>query len=461
VGVRFGGSEHHRIETSSSHTRPPPVRAGTPGHRDTANGAPRGTARTVSTGQGTGPLRRAGPPPHPGRSKRSSSERRARRLTGVRQPTLFGASRVGPHRDREPPALRSRRPPIPPGQGTHTSSEAWRPRLDPGQSLPPARSRAPGPPGPGRRHPSGRREPSLTGAQQTEFFGAPGAAPHRDREPPALRSRRRPTPRDREPPALRSRRPPTPSEQEDRTSSEAPGDPFHPGQERPASLGQGTASSSEPTAPHPNRDGSPAPLGQGKRASSEARAPRLAGVRQTELLGAPGVGHHRDREPPALRSRRPPTPRDREPPALRSRRPPTPLGQGPGPPRRIGPPPRLGAGSPASRGTADGTPRSAARRVSPGQRTRSSSERRAPRPAGAGSPELFGATAAPPRSRQDRPSHRATGHPAPRGRAARRPAGRDHGCTSPASAGGGRQGHRPRSGPAPGRTVTTGRQRPQ
>jgi hypothetical protein len=30
VGVRFGGSEHHRIAISSSHTRHPPLRAGRP-----------------------------------------------------------------------------------------------------------------------------------------------------------------------------------------------------------------------------------------------------------------------------------------------------------------------------------------------------------------------------------------------------------------------------------------------
>jgi hypothetical protein len=149
VGVRFGGSEHHRIETSSSHTRPPPYGAGLPAtgtgqaalfgalratfHRGTATGTLRRAARTTSRGTATGTLRRAARTTSPGQGTRRSSEHQAPHSTG--QGTRRSSEHQAPH---------------PTGTGNRTSSEA--------------------------RHPIPR-----------------------DREPDALRSIRHPTPRDREP----------------------------------------------------------------------------------------------------------------------------------------------------------------------------------------------------------------------------------------------------------------------
>jgi hypothetical protein len=191
--------------------------------------------------------------------------------------------------------------------------------------------------------------------------------------------------------------------------------------------------------------------------------------------------------------------------ALRSRRHPTPPRQGDrtsSEGRRA--PFQSGQDHPASRDQANGAPRSTARRVSPGwapalgarqtapfgesraapQRDREpaalrsrwhpasrvgtprlsgsgrrrSSEHRAQDLTGAGPLTLFGATATRHRSGQ---SHGDTGPPAPWGRPERQAMAGNHRCTSPASVCGDRQGNRPRSGTAPGRTVTAGRQRPQ
>jgi len=136
VGVRFGGSELHRIGISSSHTRHPPSQAGNTGKRRTALfGAPYGVARRDPPG---------GMAPSTGRGTRHSSECRAARNAGTRLAALLGAPRDGltgtgnqglfgargtpphgtgnqglfgasgtpPHRDREHRAPRSTAPPI-------------------------------------------------------------------------------------------------------------------------------------------------------------------------------------------------------------------------------------------------------------------------------------------------------------------------------------------------------------
>jgi hypothetical protein len=362
VGVRFGGSEHHRIETSSSHTRPPPYWAGAPGHRDTASGTPRGARRTVPPRQGTAPLRRNGPPTSPGRRKRSSSEPRAPSLTGVRQPALFGASRVGPHRGREPPAPRSRRPPTSPGQGNRISSEARSPRLDPGQSLPPI----------GVGHPAhrGQADGTLRGAASRASSGRSKRSSSEPRAPRLTGAGNR---------TSSEERPPTSPGHSNRSSSE---------RRAPRLTGQGTGGSSEPSAPHPP--------GQGTASSSEPTAPHPAGAGRPDLLGGPGP-------PVPPRARIAPPHRDRATGAPRS-------------PARLVPPgwvPRpSGAGqtdlfggprAPPRRDRANGALRSLARRVPPGQGTASSSEPTAPHPTGTGNrPSSESRPPTPPRGRVPR-----------------------------------------------------------
>jgi hypothetical protein len=300
VGVRFGGSEHHRIGTSSSHTRPRPTR------------------------QGSRP---------PGSRRRRSSEHRELGSTGARQPALFGAPRARPHRDREPGALRSIGPPTPPGARQPALFGA--PRARPHRDREPGALRSIGPPtspgqgtGPLRRHgppPHRDREPDLfggtaphptgqalgqvgkapahgvrrrrssehrayglAGVQQTALFGAPRARLHRDREP-----------------ALLGASAPHPTGTGHRTSSEAT-DPASAGPDlatgwapRPLGQADGALRSTARLASR-ERDTAllgarrPLPPGQGTRTSSEAPAtpPRLgrgppASPRQPELFGAP------------------------------------------------------------------------------------------------------------------------------------------------------------------------------
>jgi hypothetical protein len=337
VGVRFGGSEHHRIETSSSHTRPPPYGAGLPAtgtgqaalfgalratfHRGTATGALRSTARTTSSGQGTrrssehqaphstgqgtrrssehqaphptrqgtGPLRRRGPPPHPARAhglvskeprpsghgERRSSEHRPHGLVGVRQPALFGAPRARLHRDREPGALRSLGPPTPTGTG------------------------------------------------QTALFGAPRAPPRREKADGALRSTASPNPPGQGTgPLRRAGTPPQRNREPDLFGGSAP-NPTGPGprygMDTPptgqahgalrgtascASPGPGNRSSSEPRASglvgtgtsSSSEPGRPEPTGTGTRTSSEGRHPRLGSGR--DLQPRPGRRRSSERRPP-------------------------------------------------------------------------------------------------------------------------------------------------------------------
>jgi len=166
VGVRFGGSEHHRIDTSSSHTRPP-AQLGRdsrlPGqgnrrflikascawslasvNRSSSEHRAFGTTRD----RATRPLRRKGDSVPSRYDNRSSSEPRWSRLTGGWQPAPLGALRAALHRDRESGALRSIGEP----------SRTWQ------ESLAQC-GRAP-------RPPRGSR---------AELLGAPHSAPHRTR----------------------------------------------------------------------------------------------------------------------------------------------------------------------------------------------------------------------------------------------------------------------------------------
>jgi hypothetical protein len=137
VGVRFGGSEHHRIGISSSHTRHPPLRAGRPRGGERSSSEPRASA---SVEQGDRPLRRYGarfPAQQGDRPLRRHGARFANVTSpggatpdhGVQHLALFGVSVVAsrgvtarralrsdarrPHRDREPRPLRSVEPPTP------------------------------------------------------------------------------------------------------------------------------------------------------------------------------------------------------------------------------------------------------------------------------------------------------------------------------------------------------------
>jgi hypothetical protein len=170
VGVRFGGSEHHRIGTSSSHTRPPPFGVGTPGHGagqaarfGAASSRFRGAGPTARfgaassqfhRGQASGALRRTGRP--------ASSEQGSRSSSGRRQASS---------RDRDTDALRSGGSPVSSGQSPPTSIGAG-PRLT----------------GFGTRRLSGHRPPYLAGTGQPGRFGAPASQFHRDRATGALRS---------------------------------------------------------------------------------------------------------------------------------------------------------------------------------------------------------------------------------------------------------------------------------
>ena len=227
VGVRFGGSEHHRIETSSSHTRPPPYGAGLPA-TGTGQAALFGALQaTFHRGTATGTLRRAARTTSSGYGNRHSSEGRAHDLIGTGNQALFGAPGTPFHGTGNPTLFGASGTP-PHETGNRTSSEARHPTST-GQSPRPRKQGTPAP-----------------GARRTALFGAPPARPRRSQATGALRS----------------------------TARTAPS-------------GQGTRSSSEPRAPHPNRDradgalrstASPAPSGQGRRRSSEHREPQSTGT---------------------------------------------------------------------------------------------------------------------------------------------------------------------------------------
>jgi hypothetical protein len=195
VGVRFGGSEHHRIETSSSHTRPPPYGAGLPanGTRQTALlGAPRAW---FHRGTAIGALRRAARTTSPGHGNRHSSEGRAHGSIGTGNPELFGASDTPPHGTGNPELFGASDTPPHPRQGTG-----------------PLRRRGP-PPRPGQRPRPRKQGTPAPAARQSALFGASAARPRRSRATGAPRS----------------------------TARTAPS-------------GQGTRSSSEHRAPHLDRD---------------------------------------------------------------------------------------------------------------------------------------------------------------------------------------------------------------
>jgi len=201
VGVRFGGSEHHRIETSFWHTRPRPARPGSR-PRGTADGALRSTARTTPQDLGdrassevtapsllrpeptTSPALAPGPPGYGNRrssehrahgltgyGNRRSSEHRAHGLTGVGR--RRSSERCAPrHRDRDTGPLRRPRPPFPSDLGHRTSSEA----TDPWPT-------GPEPP----RHGTGQT--ALLGAPRARLVGMLSRLPDRD---PALLGARTP-----------------------------------------------------------------------------------------------------------------------------------------------------------------------------------------------------------------------------------------------------------------------------
>jgi len=323
VGVRFGGSEHHRIETSSSHTRPPPFGVGTPGHRDKAHGALRSTERQVPRHRVAQPPRRAsGSVPTRGEAhdalrsiarrssprpdKRRSSEHRASNLTEARQTALFGASGVEPHRDRDSGPLRRGGAPVP-----------IRPA-----SPPPRSGQGPDPTGYGRRRSSEHRALRLVGAGNPALFGARAPPLHRDRATGVLRSTGQPAPLERDSGPLRR-----------------DGAPFQPGQEHPAS-----------------RDGPP-PIA----------------ARQTAPFGEPRAVPRRGKANGALRSTRRRASTEQGTRALRSPGPPL-HGKGNQRPLGVEGSSPAGQGHPASRSQARGALRSTARQASPAQGHPRSSE---------------------------------------------------------------------------------------
>ena len=330
VGVRFGGSEHHRIGTSSSHTRPPPFGVGIPGQRDRAAGALRRTGQLVSRERQAArfgalatlprdsvvrPLRRASGTVPPGSGTRRSSEHRAPNLTGVRQAARFGAPGVRPHRDREPAALRGRR---------HPTSRDREPAALRGQ-------RHPTPPGHSKRHSSEGRARRLTGTGKPHLFGGAVTRFHR---PGILRPRSGQGPN---PPGIGTRR--------------------LSGHRLPHLTGQGNrALRSTATSLQRERQaarfGAQATLpGNGKQCASARRLPSH-GTGQPELFGAPasqfhGTGNQRL------------------------------FGAEGTPPHGTGNQRLFGAeGTPPHRGTANGTLRRVGRSASPEQGNRASSEDR-------------------------------------------------------------------------------------
>ena len=308
VGVRFGGSEHHRIETSSSHTRPPPYGAGHPAngtgqtarlgvprasfhgvrqaapfgapgvrpHRGTANGALRSPASTASPGQGT----------------RRVSAHQAPHPTRDREPDLFGGT--APHLGTAMSTASSARNPGPRGTANGAlRSPACTASAESGRRRP-SGHREPVSTGQGRRRPSGHREPRPTGTGNPTLLGASGPPPH-----PGQGTRRA-------------------------SAHQAP----HLGP------GQGTGPPRRHgTPPHRvrtlSRHGNPA-HGAGRRRASAHRGLRLTGTRQVAPLGASRARTRRERDTALLGARRPLPPE-----------------QGTEPPRRIGTPASARAGTPA------------------------------------------------------------------------------------------------------------------
>jgi hypothetical protein len=266
VGVRFGGSEHHRIDTSSSHTRPParkgrefrPPGAGQPALfiasrvRSLASCNRRSSEPRAldSTRYNTRPPRRPGGVPS-GYDRRSSSEPRAPRLTGGRKPAPLGVPGAVLHRDRNP-ELFGASGAHPVGTRQWSSSEPRAPGSTRDRETAPLRrsgihvstrpespARGVGPPGqPGAtgRSSSERRAARLVGTGQVELFGASPAR-------------------------------------------------FH---------GSGNLQLFGAV-------GTPAHLGPGNRSSSEPRAPSLIEVRQTALFGGPRAEPHRGQADGTLR----------------------------------------------------------------------------------------------------------------------------------------------------------------
>jgi hypothetical protein len=245
VGVRFGGSEHHRIETSSSHTRPPPFGVGTPGHRDRANGALRSTGRRASVRS----------------DKRRSSEHRASSLAGQGNPSSSERGRLGTDR------------PV----STH---------FDWGRA-PTQRGTADG-----ALRSTARR---TSGAGDLALFGARATPLHRDRATSTLRRAGKPVPRDRATDTLRSVGEPVSPGQGTSGSSES---------RAPHPTGQGTDGPSGPTAPHPTGTGRPDLFGGSAPPFQRVRITPPHGTRQPALLGAPRAESHRDGPPPSGQSRR-------------------------------------------------------------------------------------------------------------------------------------------------------------
>jgi hypothetical protein len=251
---RWSSSEPHPLGTagqgtcSSSEPRAPQL-------GDKATGVLRNPVRRVSPGPGN----------------RSSSEPRALRLTGTRQPALFGGPRVVSHRDRATGTLRRVERCVSSGSGNGSSSEPL--------------------------------APSLIGVRQTALFGGPRAEPHRDQRRHSSEGRAlvppwsgKPQPhRDRAFGALRS------TERSSHRDGSQP--PLGQGNDTPRSIaprlaGPGNRHSSEGRAPGSNRASrsserdahrgqatgalrSPsrrASPGSGRRHSSEGRAPSLTGT---------------------------------------------------------------------------------------------------------------------------------------------------------------------------------------
>jgi hypothetical protein len=336
VGVRFGGSEHHRIETSSSHTRPPPSRAGAPGQRGRACGALRSNARPVPPGVRQAALF--------GVSRAEPHRAWQKALFGApdaapfrdRTPHLLGGAATSFHSGQEPPTSTVAGPPthlevglpalfgaqgvqlrargLTPGTprsagrrastepGTSRSSEhgrassaaSGRPHLLGGAAPRSIRSEAqshrdgiPALQGPGNRRSSELRASCLAGTGQPALFGVPCVQFHRDREPRALRSTGAPVP----------------PGQASRASSEA---------RQARSDGQGLSASPGP----------------GNRRSSGHRAPRLTGPRRPTLFGAAAAAARRTRAPRALRSNGDPGPPRQGLPISQASWTPRPSGQG-------------------------------------------------------------------------------------------------------------------------------------
>jgi hypothetical protein len=418
VGVRFGGSEHHRIETSSSHTRPPALR-----------------------GRDSRP---------PGQGSRRPSGHRPAGSTGNGKQARFGAPASPPTRGEANGALRSIARRTSPGQGNPSSSEHGRPRSNRPEFHDLDRGRAPDPPGFGRRRASAHRPPRLRGW-----------------EPRALRSTGAPAP-----PGQGSRRPSAhPPARSSGTGQPArfgtPARQFHRDRATGAPRGTGTPDPPGPGNRRASANRHALPPGQGTSGPSRSSAPHPTGAPQTVRFGASGAAPHRDRATEPLRRTGTPVPtgsgsapphRDRATEAPRSPARPNPSGR-PRPPghrKRCASAHRAqrltGARQTAPFGESGGAPHR-------GRETRALRSPGTPAPPGQGTRGPSGPTA--PQPERVGPPRRPPGPPAPRGRTARTATAGNYRCTSRASARGGRQGNRPRSGPAPGRTVTAGRQRPQ